>query len=103
MLGKAIDHEYNLADLLRRPGVTYANLMGMDGGRFNVNADLLGPASSPAPAESEAALRAAVEEQVEIGIKYAGYIDRQKNEVRTRRPLREPALPTELDYMQVAA
>ena len=33
VLGKAIDHEYNLADLLRRPEVTYASLMTLDGGR----------------------------------------------------------------------
>ena len=102
VLGKAIDHEYNLADLLRRPGVTYANLMGMDGPRFT-NPDLLGPASSLAPAESEAALRAAVEEQVEIGIKYAGYIDRQKNEVERASHYENLRLPQELDYMQVAA
>jgi tRNA uridine 5-carboxymethylaminomethyl modification enzyme len=34
VLGKAIEHEYNLADLLRRPDVTYAALMSLDGGRY---------------------------------------------------------------------
>ncbi len=34
VLGKAIDHEYNLADLLRRPEVTYASLMSLDGGKL---------------------------------------------------------------------
>jgi len=34
VLGKSIEHEYNLADLLRRPDVRYADLMGMDGGRY---------------------------------------------------------------------
>ena len=33
VLGKAIDHEYNLFDLLRRPDVSYPDLMGMDGGK----------------------------------------------------------------------
>jgi tRNA uridine 5-carboxymethylaminomethyl modification enzyme len=39
VLGKAIDHEYNLADLLRRPNVGYAALMSLDGGRY-ANPDL---------------------------------------------------------------
>jgi tRNA uridine 5-carboxymethylaminomethyl modification enzyme len=34
VLGKAIEHEYNLADLLRRPDVTYAGLMSLDGGKY---------------------------------------------------------------------
>ena len=39
VLGKAMEHEYNLGDLLRRPDVSYAGLMSLDGGRF-ANADL---------------------------------------------------------------
>lgn len=34
VLGKAIEHEYSLADLLRRPGVSHADLMSLEGGRF---------------------------------------------------------------------
>ena len=34
VLGKAIEREYNLFDLLRRPGVSYDGLMGMDGGKY---------------------------------------------------------------------
>jgi tRNA uridine 5-carboxymethylaminomethyl modification enzyme len=34
VLGKAIDHEYNLADLLRRPDVNYETLMSLDGGKY---------------------------------------------------------------------
>ncbi|WP_296541421.1 tRNA uridine-5-carboxymethylaminomethyl(34) synthesis enzyme MnmG, partial [Rhodoferax sp.] len=34
VLGKAIEHEYSLAELLRRPGVSYAALMSLDGGKF---------------------------------------------------------------------
>ena len=65
VLGKAIEHEYNLADLLRRPGVDYAGLMSLDGGRFL----------------PEQALGAEEVEQIEIAAKYAGYIYKQKEEV----------------------
>ncbi|MFO1265136.1 MAG: tRNA uridine-5-carboxymethylaminomethyl(34) synthesis enzyme MnmG [Rhodoferax sp.] len=102
VLGKAIDHEYNLADLLRRPGVTYAQLVGMESNRF-ANADLLGATTDTADLDTEAALQVAVQEQVEIGIKYAGYIDRQKNEVERAAHYENLRLPLDLDYMQVAA
>jgi tRNA uridine 5-carboxymethylaminomethyl modification enzyme len=68
LLGKAIDHEYSLADLLRRPGVTYDGVCGLRDGVC-------------APAETLAeddVLLAQIKEQIEIGIKYQGYIERQK-------------------------
>ena len=102
VLGKAIDHEYNLADLLRRPGVTYETLVGMEGGRF-VNADLLPAVSRETSPVQEEVLRASVQEQVEIGIKYAGYIDRQKGEIERAAYYENLRLPAELDYMQVSA
>eukprot|EP01035_Chromulina_nebulosa_P047739 gene47739-64743_t len=40
VLGKAIEHEYNLADLLRRPNIAYATLMSLDHGKY-ANRDLL--------------------------------------------------------------
>ena len=102
VLGKAIDHEYNLADLLRRPGVSYDALVGMADGRF-VNADLLPPVSRETTPEQELSLRAEVQEQVEIAIKYAGYIDRQKGEIERAAHYENLRLPAELDYMQVSA
>ncbi len=96
VLGKAIDHEYNLADLLRRPDVSYASLMSLDGGKYR----------SAALAEAQAADpdgTATVIEQVEIGLKYAGYIDRQKDEVDRAAHFERLKLPPELDYMAVTA
>ncbi len=72
VLGKSIEHEYNLFDLLRRPDVAYEALVSMDGGKYasaDVSRETLGDLSSP------------VIEQVEIAAKYSGYIDRQKGEV----------------------
>jgi tRNA uridine 5-carboxymethylaminomethyl modification enzyme len=94
VLGKAIDHEYNLGDLLRRPDVTYAGLMSLDCGVY------VNPEISP---ETLGALYAPVVEQIEIAAKYSGYIDRQKDEVERAAYYENLKLPPDLDYMQVAA
>ena len=89
VLGKGIEREYALTDLLRRPNVSYQSLMTMqatDGRRFD-NPDL-----DPAVAE-----------QVEIQVKYAGYIDRQAKEVERHEYYENLKLPAELDYMAVSA
>ncbi|MDI3381764.1 tRNA uridine-5-carboxymethylaminomethyl(34) synthesis enzyme MnmG [Xenophilus aerolatus] len=87
VLGKAIEHEYNLGDLLRRPGVSYEALLSLDGGKY-------------APEQS---LAADAVEQVEIAAKYSGYIDRQHDEVQRAATYENLRLPTELDYLQVQA
>ncbi len=87
VLGKAIEREYNLAELLRRPDVDYAGLMSLDGGRFARETPL-------APVEVE---------QIEINAKYAGYIDRQHDEVRRAAHFENLKLPPDLDYMRVDA
>jgi hypothetical protein len=94
VLGKSIEHEYNLFELLRRPDVNYANLMSMDGGKYasaDVSRETLGELSVP------------VVEQVEIAAKYSGYIDRQKGEVERAAHFEKLRLPPDLDYMQVTA
>ncbi len=94
VLGKAIEHEHNLADLLRRPGVAYEALMSLDRGRH---------ASPAVSRETLGELYGPVVEQLEIGAKYAGYIERQKDEVQRQAHYEQLRLPAELDYMQVAA
>jgi len=90
VLGKAIEREYNLADLLRRPDVNYAGLMSLDGGKYST------PDISALDDKS-------VIEQLEITAKYAGYIDLQKVEVERAAHYENLKLPTELDYLQVQA
>jgi len=90
VLGKAIEHEYSLADLLRRPNIGYDGLMSLqraDGASF-------------ATAEG---IDDAVKEQIEIQLKYAGYIDRQAKEVERHEHYEHLKLPTSLDYMEVKA
>jgi len=94
VLGKAIEREYNLFDLLRRPGVSYDALMSMEAGRFQTDA---------VSRETLGELVAPVLEQVEIAAKYSGYIDRQRDEVDRAAHYEHLQLPHDLDYMQVAA
>jgi tRNA uridine 5-carboxymethylaminomethyl modification enzyme len=101
VLGKAIEREYNLFDLLRRPGVAYDGLMEMEGGRFQAVAKDGKPV--PVSRETLGDQYDAVLEQVEIAAKYSGYIDRQRDEVERAAYYEHLKLPAELDYMQVAA
>ncbi|MBA2960592.1 MULTISPECIES: tRNA uridine-5-carboxymethylaminomethyl(34) synthesis enzyme MnmG [Ramlibacter] len=94
VLGKAIDHEHNLADLLRRPNIGYEALLSLDGGKY---------ASPAVSRETLGALYHPVVEQLEIGAKYAGYIERQKDEVERAAHYENLRLPAELDYLQVPA
>ncbi|MRT31494.1 MULTISPECIES: tRNA uridine-5-carboxymethylaminomethyl(34) synthesis enzyme MnmG [Herbaspirillum] len=90
VLGKAIEREYNLLDLLRRPNVTYDSLMGLTGSEGQA---LAGPGIEDGP----------VREQVEIQVKYAGYIARQANEISRQDHNENLKLPADLDYMDVKA
>jgi tRNA uridine 5-carboxymethylaminomethyl modification enzyme len=94
VLGKTIEHEHNLFDLLRRPNVRYPDLMTMADGSWattDVSRETLGDLHTP------------VVEQIEIAAKYAGYIDRQKDEVERASHFENLRLPAAFDYMQVAS
>jgi tRNA uridine 5-carboxymethylaminomethyl modification enzyme len=123
LFGQALEREYALADLLRRPGVTHAALMSWF--------DRLTSSSPPAPfpkgvsakptgvcspqelapdafliggesgATSNAPVSADVAEQVEISLKYEGYIARQQEEIRRAKAQEDARLPAELDYRDV--
>jgi len=93
VLGKAIEHEYNLADLLRRPNISYFSLMSLDDGRF----------ASPNLSDLDDVSRETVIEQVEIASKYSGYIERQIDEVGRAAGFENMALPATLDYLEIKA
>jgi tRNA uridine 5-carboxymethylaminomethyl modification enzyme len=99
LLGKAIEHEYSLADLLRRPGI------GFDLVTELAHAAGLGLAVSRETLRDELGLLLAdaVIEQVEISAKYAGYIGKQIEEVERAAHYENLALPPDLDYAQVRA
>ncbi|MFN7481570.1 MAG: tRNA uridine-5-carboxymethylaminomethyl(34) synthesis enzyme MnmG [Betaproteobacteria bacterium] len=99
LLGKALEREYALADLLRRPGVG-----------FDAVAEAATLAGHP-QAVSRETLRAewghdaadTVIEQVEVATKYAGYIEKQQDEVERSAAHEHTPLPADLDYTQVHA
>ena len=78
---KPISHEYNLLDLLKRPELGYADLASMINDGETVDAT--------------------VAEQLEIGVKYAGYIERQKDEIERLRRHEETPLPLDFDYSAI--
>ena len=82
VLGQAIEREYSLLDLLRRPDVDYAALMTL-------------PGAGPAIGDVQAA------EQVEIQAKYHGYIERQREEIKRHGHYEGTLLPQDVDYTKV--
>ncbi len=83
VFGQKLSREANLHDLLRRPNLDYAALMTLP------------------DAQPETALADSVVEQVEIQVKYQGYIDRQNEEIDSRRDIETLKLPEDIDYAKV--
>ena len=82
IFGKPLEHEYSLFELLRRPEVSYEQVLSL-------GESGLGEVDS------------AVREQVEIAAKYQGYIDRQIDEVARSRGQENTKLPADLDYREI--
>jgi tRNA uridine 5-carboxymethylaminomethyl modification enzyme len=82
VLGQPIEREYTLADLLRRPDVTYATLMTL-------------PGAGSAVADPKVA------EQVETQAKYHGYIERQREEIERNEQQENAELPPDIDYAKL--
>lgn len=78
-----LTREYRLEDILRRPDMTYKALMSLD-------------AAGPGVQD------AVVAEQVQVQVKYAGYISRQKQEIERTRQQDTLVLPEDLDYAKVS-
>jgi len=80
--GERLSSEQRVADLLRRPGLSYAGLMALEG---------IGPGCGDDK----------VAEQVEIQARYHGYIERQREEIERQMRNEHKRLPENLDYAQV--
>jgi tRNA uridine 5-carboxymethylaminomethyl modification enzyme len=99
LVGKALEREYNLADLLRRPGVgfdTVAEVAAIARPDAGVSRETLTAELGPELADL-------VAEQVEISVKYAGYINKQVDEVARAAHFEHLKLPDDLDYSLVHA
>ena len=98
VLGKPIEHEYNLFELLRRPEVSYAALITLPVPAMGGEGQSHGEPEISAKIEMDPA----VIEQLEISAKYQGYIDRQADEVAKSASYENTVLPANLDYGTVA-
>ncbi len=85
VLGKAIEREYSLAQLLSRPNVEYGCLMSLK----DKNDEMV---------SRETLTDAAQIEQVDIALKYSGYIERQKDEIARTLANETLVMPADLDY-----
>ncbi|KAF1694477.1 tRNA uridine-5-carboxymethylaminomethyl(34) synthesis enzyme MnmG [Pseudoxanthomonas daejeonensis] len=81
-LGVAVSRETSVLDLIKRPELGYAALMRV-------------PALGPGVGDAQVA------EQVEIGVKYAGYVDRQREEIARQQRHEETVIPADFDYAGV--
>ena len=88
VVGKSLEREYSMADLLKRPNVFYDQLMTLKDKDGEI---LAGPGL-----ENEL-----IKEQVQIQIKYAGYIDRQAKEVERHSHFENLSMPKNFDYLEV--
>ncbi len=99
LVGKALEHEYSLADLLRRPGVGFDEVSELE--RVARGEGVVSRETRRREwGEREAD---ALIEQVEISLKYAGYIDKQQDDVQRAAQLEHLPLPADLDYAAVKA
>jgi len=85
LLGKQVEREYSLKDLLKRPQVSYQALMALE----TADGDLL---AGPGLADPVAA------EQVEIQVKYEGYVSKQQEEVEKLQAQESLPIPQDIDY-----
>ncbi|MEO8166433.1 MAG: tRNA uridine-5-carboxymethylaminomethyl(34) synthesis enzyme MnmG, partial [Betaproteobacteria bacterium] len=82
LFGQKLERDYTLEELLRRPGVHYQDLISLAG-------------ANPGLSDDKAA------EQVEIQVKYQGYVERQQDEVSRQEQFETTRMPAELDYGSV--
>jgi tRNA uridine 5-carboxymethylaminomethyl modification enzyme len=82
LFGQNLERDYTFEELLRRPGLHYGDLISL-------------PGAGPGLSDGKAA------EQVEIQIKYHGYIERQQDEISRQEQFETMRLPVDLDYRSV--
>jgi tRNA uridine 5-carboxymethylaminomethyl modification enzyme len=99
LVGKALEHEHRLVDLLRRPGVGYDTLSEV----ARIARPDVEVSRETLQGELGLPLADAVIEQVEIATKYDGYIAKQIEEVERAAQYEQLPLPADLDYAQVTA
>ena len=90
LLGKQVEREYSLYDLLKRPQVSYQALMDL---KKQDGASLAGPGL----------MDKAAAEQVEIQVKYSGYVAKQQEEVEKQASQESTIIPADIDYDAISS
>jgi tRNA uridine 5-carboxymethylaminomethyl modification enzyme len=90
LLGQDLSSDCSLADILRRPGLTYEAITSFADGMW-----------SPGSLDDDLGLAQQISNQVEISIKYQGYIERQSVEIARQEHNEHFPLPELMDYTQV--
>ena len=80
---KPLAHEYNLAELIKRPELNYQKIAAL----YN--------------ADDAAVVDPQVAQQIEIKAKYSGYIDRQRDDIERMRRHENTVIPEDFDYSEV--
>ena len=107
VFGQTLEREYTLADLLRRPGVSYQSLMSLSGTATSVNPEPINAIAAPQHrhvtdvAGNDIEATADIELQIETQLKYDGYIARQRAEVQRNLGQESTRLSPTLDYADV--
>ncbi|MDC6167668.1 tRNA uridine-5-carboxymethylaminomethyl(34) synthesis enzyme MnmG [Paucibacter sp. XJ19-41] len=99
LVGKTLEREYNFIDLLRRPGVVFDTLVEV----ASIARPEAGVSRETLSSELGTTMADAVIEQIETSVKYAGYINKQVEDVARAAHFENLRLPAELDYGQVQA
>jgi tRNA uridine 5-carboxymethylaminomethyl modification enzyme len=90
IFGKTLEHEHTLADLIKRPNISYKDVVSLENHKWD---------SGLLPEDE--ILQKQVVQQLEILIKYEGYIKRQSNEINKQSYYEDMLLPKNIDYNQV--
>lgn len=88
ILGQAVNKDHSLHDLLKRPGITYEKIMQLNGDGFKAGPGISNKQSS---------------EQVEIQVKYAGYILKQQEEIKRQAASEQTEIPENIDYDSIGS
>ena len=99
LLGGQLRHEYSLAELLMRPEVEFGQIESLAG----LCRPDAGVSRETLTQELGVSMADAVIEQVQIGIKYAGYIAKQNRDVERSQQFEDMTLPDNFDYSRVPA
>jgi len=103
LFGRELERDYSLAELLRRPGVSFDDVVGaVPAGLYDQFADVV-VSRETIRSELGTWLGDSVIEQLQIELKYAGYVQRQVAATQRMKAVEETPIPADFDYSEIHA